>query len=194
METINCLGDVCPIPVVKVKKAIEAAKSNKINILVDNPISFENVRRFVEQRGHGFSFVQDSDVFTITVEVHGVDIIASAEVITEPSQIVVFSSEFMGSGDDDLGRLLMKGYIFALTQLDVLPECLIFYNGGVKLCLDNSHALHDLQALEQTGVRLLACGTCLNFFDSENRLAVGQIANMYEIAQIKQSAAKVLRP
>ena len=192
MEIINCIGDVCPIPVVKTKNAIDAAKSSQIKVLVDNSISFENVQRFVAQRGLEFSASADKDFFSVIVKVSDSGNTHASPVAAR--QVVVFSSNTMGHGNDELGHILVKSFIFALTQLDTLPNTLVFYNHGANLCLANSPVLPDLLLLEKSGVQLLVCGTCLNFLQTENELAVGKIANMYEIAEIMLSAANILRP
>ncbi len=100
----------------------------------------------------------------------------------------------MGEGDDKLGWLLMKGFIYALTELDVLPSTLLLYNGGAKLSVEDSESLQDLKTLEAMGVEILTCGTCLNFYGISEKLGVGTATNMYEIAEKQMLASKVVRP
>jgi selenium metabolism protein YedF len=108
--------------------------------------------------------------------------------------VVVLSSDTMGSGDQDLGRVLMKGFVFALTELDRLPDKILLYNSGVKLSVAGSDSLGDLQKLEERGVEILNCGTCLNFFNLTNELAVGSVTNMYEIVQSQMEAGTIIQP
>lgn len=100
----------------------------------------------------------------------------------------------MGAGDDNLGATLMKGFIFALTQLDTLPSTILFYNGGVHLTCEGSPALDDLKALADAGVEILSCGTCLNNYNLTEKLAVGDVTNMYVIAEKQMNASLVIRP
>ena len=100
----------------------------------------------------------------------------------------------MGSGDDELGRQLMKGFLYAQTQLDVLPDTVLLYNGGAKLSAEGSQSVEDLRSLEAQGVEILTCGTCLNFYGLSEKLAVGNVTNMYDIAEKLSGASSVIRP
>lgn len=108
--------------------------------------------------------------------------------------VLVLSSDGMGSGDEELGRLLMKGFVYAVTEQDQLPEVILFYNRGVFLTVEGSGVLQDLQELERRGVRLLSCGTCLNHFGMLDRLKVGEVTNMYELAGHMLKAERLVRP
>lgn len=108
--------------------------------------------------------------------------------------MVVIASATMGEGDPELGRLLMKGYIYALTQLDTLPKTLLFYNGGAALTCEGSASLEDLKSLEAQGVQILTCGTCLNHYGLTEQLAVGGVTNMYDIVEKLTHADLVVKP
>ena len=108
--------------------------------------------------------------------------------------MAVIPSEFMGSGDDELGAVLMKGFVFALTQLDELPETVLMYNGGVKLACAGSSSLDDLRALAEAGVEIMSCGTCLNHYGLAERLEVGEATNMYVIVEKQANARGIIRP
>lgn len=100
----------------------------------------------------------------------------------------------MGGGNEELGRLLMKGFVYALTQLDELPETVLIYNGGAKLSVEGSQSLEDLKTLEAQGVEVLTCGTCLNYYGLTDQLRVGSVTNMYEIVEKMAGARVVVRP
>lgn len=108
--------------------------------------------------------------------------------------VLVISSDGLGSGDEELGRLLMKGFIYAVTEQDQLPETALFYNRGVYLTVEGSGVLEDLKELERRGVKLLSCGTCLNHFSMLDRLKVGEVTNMYELAGYMMKAERLVRP
>ena len=99
----------------------------------------------------------------------------------------------MGHGDDELGAVLIKAFIFALTQQDDLPDCILFYNGGVKLTCEGSPALEDLNKLACAGVEIFSCGTCLKHYGIEDKLAVGEVTNMYVIVEKQLQAGVVVR-
>ena len=108
--------------------------------------------------------------------------------------ILVISSDSMGEGDEALGRLLMKGFLYAMVEQERLPEKILFYNSGVFLTTEGSGVLEDLQEMERRGVRILTCGTCLNHFNLLERLQVGEVTNMYEIAQCMMQAERIIKP
>ena len=107
---------------------------------------------------------------------------------------VVLCSQTMGVGDDKLGKSLMKAYIFALTNLDELPATILCYNGGAFLTCEGSDSLEDLKNLESQGVTIKTCGTCLNFYGLTEKLAVGTVTNMYDIADTLSKSSLVIRP
>ncbi len=106
----------------------------------------------------------------------------------------MLSSDQMGGGNEELGRILMKGFVYALTQLEELPETVLLYNGGARLSVEGSQSLEDLKNLEAQGVEILTCGTCLNYYELSDKLKVGSVTNMYEIAEKMAGARLVIRP
>ena len=108
--------------------------------------------------------------------------------------VLVLASDAMGNGDDELGRLLMKGFFYATVEQVQLPETILFYNSGVFLTTEGSAVLNVLKELERRGVRLLSCGTCLNHYGLFDKLKVGEVTNMYELASLMFQAGKIIRP
>lgn len=204
MITVNAIGDACPIPVIKTKKAIQGLTGPEtIEVLVDNEIAVQNVTKMASFHGGKVTSEKISDKeFKILVQMNGaVDIPAETEDMEEdciPDQksntVVVISSDCMGSGNDELGKVLIKGFIFAVTQLDSLPKKMLFYNGGAKLTTEGSDSLEDLKSLEAQGVEIQTCGTCLDYYHLKDKLAVGTVTNMYSIVESLAAASKVIRP
>mgnify|MGYP000677692972 CR=1 FL=1 len=125
--------------------------------------------------------------------------VAAEEVTCTPDgrrkgMVVVLSSNQMGQGDEALGKLLMKGFVFALTQQDMLPETILLYNSGAFLSCEGSDNLEDLKTLEAQGVEILTCGTCLNHYGLAEKRQVGGVTNMYEIVEKMTKASVVVRP
>lgn len=188
----------CPLPVVQAKKALERAADEVVRVLVDNEIAVQNLTKLAQQkqRAVGDGKTEDGNFF--------VDILPGqqkeeqsqpdAEQPMRGKTVVVLSSDAMGSGDEELGRALMKGFVFALTQMDTAPDTVLLYNGGARLSSEVLETIADLQKLEQAGCEVLTCGTCLNFYGLTDRLAVGSVTNMYVICETLSRAGKVVRP
>ena len=108
--------------------------------------------------------------------------------------MVVISTDRMGSGSDELGAILMKAFIHTLLDLDSMPDVMIFYNAGVKLAVEGSAVLDDLQVLAGRGVEILVCGTCVNFFEIADKVGVGIVSNMFDIAGTMSRAGRIVQP
>ena len=107
---------------------------------------------------------------------------------------MVVASDRMGEGNDELGKVLIKSFIFAVTQLEQLPKTMLFYNGGATLTTEGSDSLEDLKSLEAQGVEILTCGTCLDYYGLKDKLAVGGVTNMYSIVETMAGAGRIIRP
>ena len=120
------------------------------------------------------------------------------EVICGPTpasnKVVVIRSSGMGEGDPELGKVLLKGFIYAISQQKDLPKTMLFYYGGAFITCEGSQSLEDLKALEEQGVKILTCGTCLNHYGLTDRRAVGEVTNMYEIAEKMTQASLIVSP
>ncbi len=200
MITVNAMGDNCPIPVIKTKKAMqELTGPETIEVLVDNEIAVQNVTKMASSSGGQVSSEKISDgEFKITIQMEGAASAAEEEVQCVPdardNTVVVVSSDRMGAGNDELGKVLIKGFIFAVTQLDTLPKTMLFYNGGATLTAEGSDSLEDLKSLEAQGVEIMTCGTCLDYYGLKEKLAVGSVTNMYSIVETMAKAGKIIRP
>ncbi len=194
MIQVNAIGDNCPIPVVKTKKAMqELGGAGVVEVLVDNEVAVTNVSKMATNAGATVASEKVADKeYRITIEVSG-DACA-CEVCEEENYVVVISSDRMGSGNDELGKVLIKGFIFAITQLDKLPKTMLFYNGGATLTAEGSDSLEDLKHLEEQGVEILTCGTCLNYYGLTEKLQVGNVTNMYTIVEKMEEADKIINP
>ena len=201
MVTVNAMGDNCPIPVIKTKKAMqEITGPETIEVLVDNEIAVQNVTKMASSAGGTVTSEKSGEKeFKVTIQMHGaVAAEGSAEAVRTPDRkgdtIVVIASDKMGSGNDELGKVLIKGFIFAVTQLEELPKAMLFYNGGATLTAEGSDSLEDLKSLEAQGVEILTCGTCLNYYGLTEKLEVGSVTNMYTIVEKMAEAGKIIQP
>ena len=200
MITVNAMGDNCPIPVIKTKKAMAALTGPEtIEVLVDNEIAVQNVTKMASSsRGKVTSEKLGDAEYKVTIEMEGAPEADGAEAVCAPdardNTVVVVSSDRMGSGNDELGKVLIKGFIFAVTQLDTLPKTMLFYNGGATLTTEGSDSLEDLKSLEAQGVEIMTCGTCLDYYGLKDKLAVGTVTNMYSIVETMAKAGRIVRP
>ena len=217
MITINAMGDTCPIPVVKTKKALEKLeKPDTVETLVDNEIAVENLKKMASQMGFvvsdskinsGYSVkiivddidkINDNKMSATNAKAHsiktGADEMVSCNIKNSGEKVVVIKSEFMGDGDNELGKVLIKGFIYALSQQDELPQTMLFYNGGAKITSEGSESIEDLKALEEKGVKIFTCGTCLNYYGLTEKLCVGEATNMYEITKKMTEASLIVCP
>lgn len=198
---VNAIGENCPIPVVKAKKAIDAlTESAVVEISVDNEIAVQNVTKMVSQKNLESTYEKVSENhFVIKVQCGEVvenkiteEIVCTVE--KEEKMVVVLSSDKMGEGDEELGKVLIKGFVYAITQLDKYPKAVLLYNSGVKLSAEGSDSIADLKILEEHGVEILNCGTCLNFYNLQDKLQVGKVTNMYSIVEELAGATNIIRP
>lgn len=197
---VNAVGDQCPIPVVKATKALgEFKEAGTLEVQVDNEIAIQNLTRLADSKGlKSRSEKLGDNLFAITMEVNGPLTMGgedlSCHVDNRGDFVVAIDTDAMGRGSDDLGRTLMKGLIYAVSQLETLPKTILFYNGGAKLTTEGSVSLEDLRSMEAQGVQILTCGTCLNFYGLADKLAVGSVTNMYVIVETLAKAGKVIKP
>ncbi len=203
LTTVNAIGDACPIPVVKTIKAINALTGpGTIETHVDNETAVENVTKLAAGKGFAVSSEKvDDNHYVIRIEADGAATVDEKEADTvctiapkKGKVVAAIASDCMGHGDDELGRALMKGFIYAVSQLEELPDTILFYNGGAKLTTEGSVSLEDLKGMESQGVEILTCGTCLNFYGLSEKLAVGSVTNMYSIVEKLFGADKVIKP
>ena len=180
MVTVNAMGDKCPVPVIKTKKALDALTAPEtIEVLVDNETAVANVTKMAQSTGATVTQEKlGEDEYKVTIQAlagEGTQTAPAGAVcdcVPTGDTVVVISSDKMGSGNDELGKVLIKGCISAITQLDELPKKMIFYNGGAKITCEGSDSLEDLKNLESQGGEIVTCGTCLDSYGMKDKLAV----------------------
>jgi selenium metabolism protein YedF len=198
--TVNAMGDKCPIPVVKTLKALNAlAEPSVVEVLVDSEIPVQNLTRMAQGKGlQPTSEKLGEGRFVVRMEVSDPAAVQGGEdaacIPDRRNNIVVaIASECMGHGDKELGATLMKGFLYALSQQEELPQTVLLYNGGAKLAVEGAVTVEDLRNMEAQGVEVLTCGTCLNFYGLQDKLAVGSVTNMYTIVEKLMQAEKVIK-
>lgn len=191
MIKVNAVGEVCPKPVIMTKKALKEIESGIVEVSVDNQTSKENVEKMAKEMGHTFETKEEGNVFVITITKVGEKQENSSE---EENIVISIGSDKMGEGEDELGKILIKGFIYALTEAETLPKTVLLYNKGVLLASTFEDTVKDLKVLEERGVEILSCGTCANFYHVQDQIKVGTLTNMYTILERQMKAAKVIKP
>lgn len=185
MKTIDARGLSCPQPVMLTKKALD--QNDELVVLVSERSSAENVAEFARSSGATAEISPIEDGFSVSIS--GAK---TKEQAGKTGVAWVVSSNTIGSGDDELGLLLRKSFFGALAEADAGPEKIVFINSGVKLVVEGSPVLEPLSKLADSGIEVLACGTCLDFFGIKERVAVGKVSNMYNFIELLMEADKAV--
>lgn len=192
---IDCRGLACPQPVIQSKKAM--AQADQVTTIVDNETAVQNVSRMAEKEGYAVAVERKEDgiYLSLSKELVTGETMPAASGAKEGDQgptVVLVASDGIGRGDDELGAILIRSFLHTLNEVEPLPDTIVFLNAGVKLTVEGSPVLEDLATLAQKGVGILACGTCLGHFGLKDKLAVGEISNMYSIAETLLVAGNVV--
>jgi len=203
MKIFDVRDLACPGPVLKLRGLLDEGERS-IQFHVADELCRSNVTRFAASRNVAAEVEPADDGSFIVTFTAGDDapgarpgeddlLVCDLPAASGPT-VVQISAATMGVGDDELGSLLMRSFIKTQAQLDDRPDAILFYNDGVKLCCSDSLLIDDLRALEASGIEIIACGTCLNFFGLADALAVGRVTDMLEIAGRLAAAGRVVRP
>ncbi|BDU78769.1 sulfurtransferase-like selenium metabolism protein YedF [Mesoterricola sediminis] len=181
-ETLDTRGLACPQPVILVRKALAERGRVPLEVLADAGAARENLLKFAAWAQVGAEVTEEDGWVRIRLTPAGApgEAPAPAPAPSAGGATVLVASDAVGQGDETLGRLLMRGFLYTLTEAELPPARVILMNAGVKLAVDGSESLASLRRLEELGVEVLACGTCLDFYKLTP--AVGRVTNMYEIA------------
>jgi selenium metabolism protein YedF len=196
MQEIDCRGKACPQPVLLAKQVLEQGGEERFILIVDNPSACENVERFARAQGCAVKVERGEQDFRVHIQ-RG----KQEEMGPRPSErgeakkvVVYINSNLVGVGDEALGAILMRSFLKTLVDLRPKPNRLILINSGVRLASEGSEVVETLRALSQQGVEVHACGTCLDFYGLKEKLKVGVVSNMYDIAQSLLEADRLIRP
>jgi selenium metabolism protein YedF len=198
---VDARGLPCPQPVIKTKEAFEQAKGSPLLIIVSTVESRDNVMRFLSHSGAEIYRIdeKEEEFYIYTKEISGT---GKAELKPEDylcttqqtgiGTTIFINKDRIGHGSEELGNNLIKAFIATIKELSVQPKSICFMNSGVKLTIQSAETLPYLKELEEKGVELLVCGTCLGYFNLKEQLGVGKISNMYDISETMLKSAKVI--
>ena len=194
---LDCQGLACPQPVILTKKALDQRPS-QLTVIVDNAAAKENVSKFAAAAGYGVNIEPAGGVFRLhllalgTAPATGPADTAAPAATSADGPVFLISRSTLGQGDDQLGAILMKSFFVSLQELPPAPRAILLLNGGVQLAVDGSPVLAGLQELSRRGVNVLVCGTCMDFFQLKDKLAVGSVTNMYSILTELTAAGRAI--
>ena len=202
-NVIDARGEICPKPLILTKKAYkdDDIKEN-FTVLLDNETSKENVERFLHDNEIKFSVEKKDNYFILYVAKQDKIIKTDPEnycpvsenVEINEKHIICIKNDKMGTGSEELGKILMKGFINTIKEVEPLPGKIIFYNNGVKLTISESGLIDSLKELEKLGIQIMVCGTCADFFGIKDKIEIGIISNMYDITESLTNASHVIYP
>lgn len=195
MKHLDFKGLNCPQPVIETKKYLdENPTTDQLCVVVDNRAAAENISRFFAHCGFEAVVTEkDREIAVTGTRIGGCAECESLVIQSQEKNTLVFiSTNTLGTGDTILGAKLMLSFIKTLPEIKDSLWRLVFVNEGVKLTIENSETLPVLQRLEQEGVSILVCGTCLDFYQLLDQKQVGETTNMLDIMTSFQVAAKVI--
>ncbi len=198
--TLDCTNLPCPQPVIKTRNTLAEMSGRELTVIVDNEAAVANVSRFAESQGHTVELRAKGASFYLFVKkgkekqaVRPESVIECGTGKVKKKNAVYISANLMGHGPEELGKILMTAFFESITHLAGEISQIILVNSAVKLATEESEALHHLQELEKTGIEIMVCGTCLNFFKIKEPKA-GTVSNMYAILEAMSKADKVISP
>jgi selenium metabolism protein YedF len=209
-KEIDNRGLSCPQPVLNTKKALDVLFQGEheeftLTVIVDNEAARENVTRFAgtagcrvtaENREDGIYVVirnpEEKDNYKGGSQPEVKEFCSCAGGMSEGQTIFLITSSTLGQGSEELGKILMRSFMYSLQELGYLPSKMLFFNSGVFLTTEGSPVLDELNQLVEKGVEIFSCGTCLDYYQLKDKLKVGNVTNMYDTVENISSAAKCI--
>ncbi|GAK53537.1 SirA-like protein [Candidatus Moduliflexus flocculans] len=195
---VDARGAACPQPVIRTRNALK--EHDEVLTIVDNETSQHNVAKMAEKLGFSVQIETKEDGMYLHIskpaqqdaEAHVHPAAPTPAAPVAGPLVLVIPDERMGRGEPELGDILIRAFFHTLSEVSPMPDTIIFFNSGVKLVAEGSQVVDDLIALRDAGVEILACGTCLGFYALKESVKVGEISNMYTIAETMLRAGKVI--
>ncbi len=193
MKELDFRNKSCPIPLVETRKFINSNRNEDFKIILDNEVAFLNIKKFLENNKLNYSSNKSSNLYTFEVIFDGNEKLPEEKFQINNFSIFVMGDKF-GNGVEELSKILMKSYFYALNESITLPSNIIFINSGVKLLKKSSGVLASLESLRRKGVSILACGMCVDYYNLKDEVSsIAEITNMYSIIEILNNSDNVIR-
>ena len=192
MKELDLRNKSCPIPLVETRKFINNNKNTDFKIILDNEVSFLNIKKYLENNKINYSSNKSDELYIFEVIFDGNEKLSHEKFEVNNFSILIMSDLF-GEGDEELSRVLMKSYFYALDESITLPSNIIFINSGVKLLTENYDVIKHIESLKNRGVSILACCICTDYYKLKDHIKVAEITNMYSIIEILNNSDSVIR-
>ncbi|WP_343101929.1 sulfurtransferase-like selenium metabolism protein YedF [Romboutsia sp. MSSM.1001216sp_RTP31141st1_G3_RTP31141_220114] len=190
---IDARGLACPKPVINTKKELDKLENGVIRVTVDNTMAKENIIKLSKSSNCESSVLREEGDLIVVEIIKGENVkIEEDTKVDLDNKCIFISSDKMGQGNDELGEVLIKGYIYTLTETKPYPKHIVFVNSGVKLTTVNEATVENLKILENNGVEILSCGTCLDYYNLKESLKVGTVTNMYNIVEVMNNSLQTI--
>lgn len=193
---LDCRGKLCPGPLLETRRAVEELPEGSLVVVVDHPGAKENIARAMGDAGHEVLIEEGHGEWELTITKCVAAPRPTGEGPAAPGQelktVVLAADSGLGRSDPALGQILMKSFVVTAGDLPTPPDEIILMQGGVRLVCEGSDCLDGLRRLEERGVRILACGTCLDYFGLLDKVKVGTISNMSEIVEALMGAGRII--
>lgn len=187
-KVVDARGLNCPQPVIMTKKAMSEPGGDDLTTIVDRVAALENVGKLAQSQGYHTEIEQkDNDYY-----IHMTRVTKDETNVNDKDDkvAILVRSNLFGQGEAELGQVLMRSFLFSLNELDIKVSHIIFMNSGIFLTIEGSPVLDILKTLEEKGTEILSCGTCLDFYQAQDKLAVGNVTNMYTALEILTTASR----
>ena len=190
---INAVGLACPKPVINTKKELDKIDNGIVVVTVDNDIAKQNILKLSNSLNCESKIIkEEKDLISIEIKKGENVIIEEKKQEKLEDKCIFISSDKIGNGNDELGAVLMKGFIYTLTESKPYPKSILLVNSGVKLSTENYDTVENLKILEEAGVEILSCGTCLDYYGLKGSLKLGSVTNMYTIVDIMKNSLQTI--
>ena len=190
---INAVGLACPKPVINTKKELDKIDNGIVVVTVDNDIAKQNILKLSNSLNCESKIIkEEKDLISIEIKKGENVIIEEKNQDKLEDKCIFISSDKIGNGNDELGAVLMKGFIYTLTESKPYPKSILLVNSGVKLSTENYDTVENLKILEEAGVEILSCGTCLDYYGLKESLKLGSVTNMYTIVDIMKNSLQTI--
>lgn len=191
---VDVRGCECPKPVVETKKILDALEEGEIIVLVDRITAKDNVSRLALNKGCKVEIEEKEGVFNIKIIKEKEDVCSCDKTLSTSNNTVVYINTDIIGVEKELGKILMESFFKTLMDIEPLPKKIIFLNSGVFLPTKNEKIIKMLNYMEEKGVEILTCGTCLEYYKLKEELKAGIITNMFDIVDSLNKATNVIKP
>ncbi|GMT47051.1 MAG: hypothetical protein IEMM0007_0617 [bacterium] len=201
MKTVDARGLGCPKPVVMAEETLDTIEEGTVEVLVDNEASVSNLGRFAGKNGMYAETEKKDGYWSVKITKGYICDVTPGETAIkekEPGEekdkkgiLMIIGTDTLGK-DEDIGKILMKGFLETMKVTRDLPDMIFFLNAGVKLTTINEEIIPLVRDIESMGVEIFSCGTCLKHYGLESELKAGYRGTTNHIVEGIKDFGKVV--